>query len=89
MERWLENLDITDTQGLENWHERFNFLRLPMIGKEAYKLLKDLAYPENLDVHSVKELQALLKVHLQPVNFESIKRARFYNLARRSEEPLT
>ena len=99
MERYLEPLDLPDSTGIANWHERFNLwaqtnvnvtddnrtaFYLTMVGKEGYNLLKDLAYPGNVDTQNVNELQR----HLQPTNFAATERARFHNLTRRVGEPL-
>ena len=61
---------------------------LTMIGKEAYDLLKDLAYPDKLETKSVNDLKKLLMGHLQPIHFEATERACFHNLIRRGEETL-
>lgn len=103
MERCLEKMDLTDPAGVENWHERFELyvitndridgsnqtpFYLTMVGKEAYDLLKDLAYPEAPRSKTVKELQGLLMAYLRPVHFETTERARFHNISRRADEPL-
>ena len=103
MERCLEKIDLTDPAGVDNWHERFDLyvltnpriddsnetaFYLTMVGKEAYDLLKDLAYPETLKVKKVKDLKMLLMGHLRPVHFEATERARFHTIMRRAEEPL-
>ena len=62
MERALEPLDITDPNSIEDWFERFEFYVLTntnitdskiqiahlmtLMGKDAYKLLKELSYPK-------------------------------------------
>ena len=103
MERYLEPLDLSDSTGVANWHERFNLwaqtnvnvtddsrtaFYLTMVGKEGYSLLKDQAYPGNVNTQSVNELQTLLQRHLQPTNFAATERARFHNLTRRVGESL-
>ncbi len=103
MERCLENLDITDANCLDNWKERFDLyvitndkitaenqtaFYLTLIGKEAYNLLKDLAYPEALNIKTVPQLHTLLQNHLRPTNFAATERAKFHNLVRRSDETL-
>ena len=103
MERCLEKVDLTDPAGVQNWHERFELyvttndrindknqtaFYLTMIGKEAYDLLKDLAYPESTRTRTVKQLQTLLMSYLRPVHFETTERAKFHNITRLGEEPL-
>ena len=73
--RTLEKLDVQDPAGIEAWHERFDLYvvtndkikdsnktawYLTLIGKEAYDLLKELAFPDNLKDKTVAELQQLL-----------------------------
>ena len=102
MERCLEKIDLSDPASVENWHERFDLyvqtntqidstnqtaFYLTMIGKDAYDLLKDLAYPDPIRNKTVDALD-LLMGHLRPVHFEATERARFHNIIRRGEEPL-
>ena len=101
MEPTLEKLDISDPASLDNWHERFDFFAdtnskittsnriswyVTLIGKEAYDLLKVLAFPDSITCKSVAELQKLLRDYLRPTHYEATKRARFHNLSRRSDE---
>ena len=81
----LESLDINDIDTISDWHERF-FLHvethpyidksnetshyLSLVGKDAYRLLKDLTYPTDLTKMKVKDMQAALEKHLRPRNFE-------------------
>ncbi len=103
MERYLEPLDLADTAGIVNWHERFTLwartnpnitnenrtaFYLTMVGKDGYNLLKDLAFPQNVNTRTVADLQMLLQGHLQPTNFMATERARFHNLTRRAGETL-
>ena len=58
----MEHLDITDPQEVTNWHERFDQYcaakdidptkkishYLTLVGKQAYRLLKDLSYPTTI-----------------------------------------
>jgi len=97
----LESLDIHDLNALEDWLERFELhaitnkaikdenvtaFYLTYIGKEAYSLLKDLAFPKKLTDSNPKELHKLLIDHLKPQNFELTERAKFHSLIRDSSE---
>ncbi|VDP90382.1 unnamed protein product [Echinostoma caproni] len=55
---------------------------LSAVGKEAYALMKNLAFPESLIQLKYEELKDLLLKHFQPVNFEAAERAKFHYLAR-------
>ena len=57
-----------------------------MIGKDAYRLLKDLAYPEKPTSLSVSKMQTLLEKHLQPRNFEVAEREKFHTMSKKTEE---
>ena len=97
----LEKLDVSDPANVENWHERFNFYAvtnaeitdknkvawyLAHVGKDAYNLLKDLAYPVELDSKKVEDFKKMLLDHLRPATFETTERAKFHTLTRRSGE---
>lgn len=99
----LENLDIEDIQGVEDWHIRFEqycitnpkvetsnktAFYLTFVGKKAFRLLRDLAYPNDITKMDVGQLSTLLLDHLQPVHYEAAERERFYNITRRPEEAL-
>ena len=97
----LERLDIQDIDTITDWHERF-FLYidthphidptkqtshyLSMIGKVAYRLLKDLAYPDLLSSLTVSKMQDLLEKHLQPRNFEVSEREKFHTMQKKTDE---
>ncbi|VDP86364.1 unnamed protein product [Echinostoma caproni] len=51
-------------------------------GREAYSLIKNLAFPESPIQLKYKELMDLLLKHFQPVNFEANEQAKFHCLAR-------
>ena len=102
MERCLEPVDIRDPAGVENWHERYELyvltndkistanktaFYLTLIGKQAYDLLKDLAFPDDISTKTVDKLKKLLLNHLRPVHFEATERARFHNLPPGTGEP--
>ena len=95
----LEKLDVSDPANVENWHERFEYFTatnrgikddnkeawyLAHVGKDAYNLLKDLAYPESLSTKKVADFKALLLAHLRPATFETTERAKFHTLTRQS-----
>lgn len=99
----LEALDINEAFIVDAWHERFALYKqtkkeinaanetahyLTMVGKSAFMLLKDLAYPEDIAKKTVAELHALLKGHLQPVNFEITERSKFHSIVRHTDERL-
>ena len=101
MDRALEPLDISEPEGLEAWHERFDCYTntnekitatnklswyLTLIGKDAYNLLKDLVFPDSLSSSKIDDLKSKLSSHLRPTSFELTERARFHNLVRRSDE---
>lgn len=71
----IEQLDITDPQGLADWHERFDqycdpakkISHYPMlIGTQACRH-KDLAYPTTISTCNVDDLKQLLEDHLAKV----------------------
>lgn len=59
---------------------------LTLIGKDAYNLLRDLVYPATLSSCNIPDLKTHLINHLRTTTFQSTERARFHNLARRSDE---
>ncbi|VDP92503.1 unnamed protein product [Echinostoma caproni] len=59
---------------------------LSAVGKEAYGLNKKWSFPESPIQLQYKELKDLLLKHFQPVNFEAAERAKFYRLARDSNQ---
>ena len=97
----IEPLDVTEADGIQDWHERFEQYvltnseitnanktahYLTLVGKRGYRLLKDLAYPNVISNMDVEDLRMLLVNHLQPVNFETVERERFHNLTRKADE---
>lgn len=97
----IEPLDISDIYTIEDWHIRFSqyvltnssvtttnetAFYLTFIGKKAFTLLRELAYPKDVTTMSVKDLQGLLQRHLTPPNLEMAERERFHNLAKKTEE---
>ena len=96
----LENLDITKPEEIDSWHERFEYyctfrkvkhpnvipFYLTWIGKPAYNLLKDLAYPNPVHAFTVQQLQQMLKQHIQSSNYTTVQRAKFHNLMRNKGE---
>jgi hypothetical protein len=94
-------MDIEDGASISDWHERFELYVLTntavtkanktayyvtMAGRSAYRLLKDLAYPQSVPDLDVETLKQLLVDHLQPANFEAVEREKFHNLQRRHDE---
>lgn len=99
----IEPLDLLDTNGLDRWYQRFSLYTrtneniteenrtayyLTLIGKEAFNLLVDLNYPEDVAEKRVTDLHQSLKTHLQPTNFEATERSKFHNIMRKSDEKL-
>ena len=97
----MEKLDLSDTAGVVSWHNRFELycktnkdikahnkiaFYLTNIGKEAYDLLVDLAFPKDVELLGVSELRDLLVNHIQPPNFEATERDKFNNLMRKPTE---
>ncbi|VDP93607.1 unnamed protein product [Echinostoma caproni] len=94
----LEILDIhSNSRYVEDYLERFEIWCLTRksldaekktahflsaVGKEAYALIKNLAFPESPIQLKYEELKDLLLKHFQPVNFEATERAKFHCLAR-------
>ena len=97
----IESLDINDIEAITDWHERF-FLHvathpyidssneashyLSLVGKDAYRLLKDLTYPTKLTTLTVKDMQATLEKHLRPRNFEVYEREKFHTMQKKPDE---
>lgn len=99
----IEPLNIRDIAGIDKWHKRFDLFctlnkditddtkiiyYLSLIGKDAFDLVTDLAYPKQVEDLKVATVQEILRNHLEPVNFEATERAKFHNLTRRSDEKL-
>ena len=97
----MEKLDITDPSTVEDWYERFELFcltntaitnanrtafYLTYAGKEAYSLLKDLAFPTLPRNMTPAELHALIVAHVKPRNLELVSRAKFHSLIRASSE---
>ena len=67
----IEPLDISDPQGVTDWHERFEQYYIAknidsaktvsyyvtLVGKNAYRLLKDPTYPSKVTSLTVAQLQ--------------------------------
>jgi len=97
----LEKMDISDPNSLQDWFERFEIYSsinqkitpenktthfLTMIGKEAYHLVRNLAYPESVSKKSAQSLYALLREHLLPANYEINERTKFHSIKRHPDE---
>ena len=101
MQASLEPLDISDVTGISDWHERFQLYVITndkitdknktahyvsLIGKDAYRLLKDLAFPDKVADKNVADLESLLVKHLQIQDFELAEREKFHNLTKKPQE---
>ncbi|VDP86286.1 unnamed protein product [Echinostoma caproni] len=100
----LENLNIhTSARKVEDYLERFEIWCstrkgfdgerktahfLTVIGKDAYSLLKNLAFPDSPISLSYESLKTLLLEHLQPVNFKAAERAKFNLLTSGGSQPV-
>ncbi len=98
----LENLDVNSSADeIAEYINRFNFWidtketsddkaikgAFPTaVGKEAFTLLKTLAYPKTLRDASITEIQEALLRHVRPAQFELVERARFHTLIRNPNE---
>ena len=75
MDKLLESLDVNDCVAVKNWFERFDLLMLTnnrindnnkvaflltYIGKTAYALLKELAYPHAPNTLTVANIKNIL-----------------------------
>ena len=101
MDLTLEKLDIANSSEILNWHERFELYcltnskitkenktayYLTLAGKEAYSLLKNLAYPKEIKMMCVDDLRDLLKSHLQIDSNIIMQCAQFHSTIRSKEE---
>lgn len=77
---WLTRKDLKEDKKTVNF--------LAIIGKEAYSLIKNLAFPEPPVSLSFEAIKELLLRHLQPINFEAAERARFHSLQRREQQDI-
>lgn len=102
MEKLLEPLELRDPNDIKNWFERFDLLSstnpkissnsvpymLTFLGKDAYKLLKDLVYPRVPKDLTVVEIEKALCDHLIPCNYEVHERSIFNSLVRKPNQPV-
>ena len=98
----LEPLDISDINCIEDWFERFAFYvvtndkiddpkkeiayLVTFMGKDAYKLLKELCYPKKPSDLTTKDIKDCLLKHLRPKNYEVHERAVFNSLVRKPNQ---
>ncbi|VDP94380.1 unnamed protein product [Echinostoma caproni] len=88
VEDYLERFEIwcITRKGLDG--ERKTAYFLTVIGKDAYSLLKNLAFPDSPISLSYESLKTLLLKYLQPANFEAAERAKFHSLTRGGSQPV-
>ncbi|VDP90940.1 unnamed protein product [Echinostoma caproni] len=88
VEDYLERFEIwcITRKRLDGERRTANFLMV--IGKDAYSLLKKLAYPDAPISLTYESLKTLLLKHLQPANFEAFERAKFHSLTRGGSQPV-
>ena len=97
----LEPLDVSNVSSIDSWLDRFKIycntndkvvednktaFYLTLIGKGAYDLLSDLAYPKKPADMKVDDLHGLLVKHLRPKNFQGYERVKFNQLVRMESE---
>ncbi len=96
MDRKFENLAVNSSADeIAEYIDRFNFwidtketsddkaikgAFLTAVRKEAFTLLKTLAYPKTLRDASITEIQEALLHHFRPAQFELVERARIHIL---------
>ena len=61
---------------------------LSAVGKEAYALVKNLAFPDSPISLPYEKLKDILLTHIRPVNFEAAERAKFHVLIRREDQDI-
>ncbi|CAH8598496.1 unnamed protein product [Schistosoma curassoni] len=102
MEPVMEKLDIHSTsEAFEDYFERFEIWAmtkkddedfnivahfLTFIGREAYSLLKTLAYPEKPISLPYATLKELLLSHVKCASFECRERAKFHKMVRQNDQ---
>ncbi|CAH8560302.1 unnamed protein product, partial [Schistosoma mattheei] len=102
MEPAMEKLDIHSTpEAIEDYLERFEIWSmtkkdvkgekivahfLTFIGREAYSLLKTLAYPEKPISLPYATLKELLLSHVKCTSFECRERAKFHKMVRQNDQ---
>ncbi|CAH8636422.1 unnamed protein product [Schistosoma intercalatum] len=102
MEPAMEKLDIHSTpEAIEDYLERFEIWSmtkkdvkgekivahfLTFIGREAYSLLKTLAYPEKPISLPYAILKELLLSHVKCTSFECRERAKFHKMVRQNDQ---
>ncbi|CAH8602377.1 unnamed protein product [Schistosoma mattheei] len=102
MEPAMEKLDIHSTpEAFEDYLERFEIWSmtkeddedvnivayfLTFIGREAYSLLKTLAYPEKPISLPYATLKELLLSHVKCTSFECRERAKFHKMVRQNDQ---
>ncbi|CAH8542619.1 unnamed protein product [Schistosoma intercalatum] len=102
MEPAMEKLDIRSTpEAIEDYLERFEIWSmtkkdvkgekivahfLTFIGREAYSLLKTLAYPEKPISLPYATLKELLLSHVKCTSFECRERAKFHKMVRQNDQ---
>ena len=87
IEDYLERFEIwCTTRNLKEDKKSANFLT--SIGKDAYSLVKNLAFPEPPILLPYETLKNLLLKHVQPINFEAAERAKFHTLFRQDRQDI-
>ena len=95
----LEPINISDIDSLEDWFERFDLYiitndeidnddkkrahLLTLMGKHAYRLLKELCHPNLPSKLTPDEIKTCLTDYLKPKNYEVHERAIFNSLIRK------
>ena len=61
---------------------------LNFVGNDAYEVIKNLAYPESPINLPFEAIQQLILKHVQPINFEIAKKAKFHLLIREENQSI-
>jgi len=98
---FLEPINVSEINSLDSWLERFELwcqtnsnvtainktaFYLTMLGKDAYQLVKDLAFPLTPDKCAYNDLHKILTNHLKPSTNELAETSIFYSMTRSQNE---
>ena len=100
----LEFLDLhAPISDIEDYFERFELwciacknvseeqktaVFLSVVGKSAYSVIKNLAFPKKPVSLPYDDIKKLVLRHTQPINFEIAERAKFHQLQRKESQPI-
>ena len=81
-EDFLERFEIWCLTKKDMKEEKKSAFFLNFVGKDAYALIKNLAFPDTPIALSYEVIKGLLLQHVKPINFEAAERAKFDCLVR-------